>query len=613
MFTRFGHRRIGPGHYNFGRMTRSSWSPFRPRLRAPTSPNESLRIERVISAARVLMATIALIQLRVDPVEPAYYQPIAFLLFTLFAAHSVSAVVVLRTRQRTSRGFVLATSTVDLVSATVTLPIAAPTNSFFVFFLFVIATTAFRRGFRETLAITGLSILLVMVHARIDPHVSVESVLSLGNFQFDRTLGRVAYLAMIGLLLGYLAEEGRVLQAETAAVTRLLSRIRVDAGLARATTAVAREILLLFDAVRLLLVMEHRETARVFRWDTSGGWGVAPSTSGDEVEGPDRETFFFGPEGASLGVSRRPWPFRMGRGYHAHALDVNSRAVDAGDVRIPAEFVAMFPFRRMHAVPIAFGDDWTGRLFLFEPRVRVRPVALTQFLQSVVRQVVPALFSVHLTSQLQERAGALERARVARELHDGVIQSLIAVEMQLDVVRRQDPVASTKSADEIRRLQRVIKNEVLNLRELMQHMRPPEFDPDELLAYLADMVHRFGRDSGIAARFVSEVDEVRLPWRVCLELVRIVQEGLVNVRKHSAATNVLVRFGVRDGHWTLEIDDDGCGFPFEGRFTHADLESGRRGPTIIKERVKAIGGQLAIDTTSRGTKLEILVPQTLHG
>ena len=107
---------------------------------------------------------------------------------------------------------------------------------------------------------------------------------------------------------------------------------------------------------------------------------------------------------------------------------------------------------------------------------------------------------------------------------------------------------------------------------------------------------------------------MRLPRDVCFELVRIVQEGLVNVRKHSAATTVVVRFGAQNGFWTLEIDDDGRGFPFEGRLGQADLDAKRSGPIIIKERVRAIGGQLAISSTpGHGTRLEVLVPQESRG
>jgi signal transduction histidine kinase len=241
-------------------------------------------------------------------------------------------------------------------------------------------------------------------------------------------------------------------------------------------------------------------------------------------------------------------------------------------------------------------------------------IELTEFLQTLVRQVSPAVFSVYLQNRLQARAGALERARVARELHDGVIQSLIGVEMQLEVLRGQDQLRTTPTADELLRLQNVLRNEVLNLRDLMQQMRPAEFDPDELLDHFADMVQRFGRDTGISARFVTDLKQVSLERHICFELVRIVQEGLANIRKHSAATHVVVRFGVGEGSWRLEVDDDGRGFPFEGTLSQAELDARSGGPMIIKERVRAIGGHLAIESRpGRGSRLEVLVPQERHG
>jgi two-component system sensor histidine kinase DegS len=66
---------------------------------------------------------------------------------------------------------------------------------------------------------------------------------------------------------------------------------------------------------------------------------------------------------------------------------------------------------------------------------------------------------------------------------------------------------------------------------------------------------------------VSDAGTSRLPLRTTHEIVRIVQEALVNARKHSRARNVLVRLAERDTGFTLIIEDDGCGFEFEGRLT----------------------------------------------
>ena len=131
---------------------------------------------------------------------------------------------------------------------------------------------------------------------------------------------------------------------------------------------------------------------------------------------------------------------------------------------------------------------------------------------------------------------------------------------------------------------------------------------------LADFVQRFQRETGIAARFVTQLDRVALSPRACREMARIVHEALVNVRRHSGAKNVFVRLATVNGDCRLSIDDDGCGFPFVGRFSQADLEAARKGPLVIKERVRLLGGQLTIESDpGHGARLEIAVPLSGHG
>jgi two-component system nitrate/nitrite sensor histidine kinase NarX len=202
---------------------------------------------------------------------------------------------------------------------------------------------------------------------------------------------------------------------------------------------------------------------------------------------------------------------------------------------------------------------------------------------------------------------------VARELHDGVIQSLIGLEMQVDVLRRQ-PSATEKVPEELARIQQLLRQEVLNLRELMAQMKPVDLGPRQLLDFLASTVDKFGRDTGLAARFISPLEEVALPPRVAAEVARILQEALANVRKHSNARAVFVRFDAQDGLWRLVIYDDGRGFDFSGHLTHAELDAARQGPLVIKERVRSIGGELSVESgPGKGTRLEITFPQRAHG
>jgi signal transduction histidine kinase len=591
------------------------WLMWPSRLRAPVAKDEAVRIERVISVARLFLTIIAVTTLNLDPAFSSSGQLVTEGVLILFAAHSISAVIVLRWRPRTSRGFGITVHIIDLVAAAaMSLPFLGNNNSFFAFFLFVLAAAAFRWGFWETLLSAIAAIALIGLEARFAGLLPAMAPSMTDAEELRSVIGRAGYLAMMGLLLGYMAEEGRQLRAETASIVRLMGSIRLDSGITRALDSVAHELLALFNAGHLLLVVQDVASRRMFRWDSTGGWSVTPTKAADEVPGTERQQYFFGSAEHSLAAVRRLWPWSLFSRYRMTTLDASGRLVDSARWAFPHMFTATYRFRRLIAVPVSLGDEWSGRLFIFDPSLDLSPRVLAHFLRTVVQQAAPAVFNVYLLNRLRTRAGAIERARVARELHDGVIQALIGVEMQLQVLRGNEAVRDKPIEKDLSHLQDVLREEVLSLRELMQQMRPPELAPDELLDYLADMVARFGRDTGIKAHFTTDLQEVSLPRHVCFELVRIVQEGLANIRKHSKATNVVVRFGVRDGFWTLGIDDDGKGFVIDERLSQADVNARMSGPVMIKERVRAIGGQLAIDSApGHGTRLNVLVPQEAHG
>jgi signal transduction histidine kinase len=270
----------------------------------------------------------------------------------------------------------------------------------------------------------------------------------------------------------------------------------------------------------------------------------------------------------------------------------------------------LYKFDSLLAVSFVFAQEWWGRIFLLDPTLGGDREEELRFLQELVRQVGPAVYNVYLLRRLRQRAGAVERARVARELHDGAVQSLIAMEMQLDVVRRQSAIDSSPVTPELARIQGLLREEVLKLRELMQQMKSLEVDSSNFFRFMEDTVERFQRETGIGARFLTEIDQLHMEQRVCRELSRIVQEALVNVRKHSGAREVFVRMSADDHYWRLIIEDNGRGFPFSGRFSLAELEEMGKGPLVIRERVRLIEGELTIESNlGRGAKLEITVPR----
>jgi signal transduction histidine kinase len=289
-------------------------------------------------------------------------------------------------------------------------------------------------------------------------------------------------------------------------------------------------------------------------------------------------------------------------------LDKTGQRVGLNSAAFCDQFRKQQQFQSMLVISFVFGSEWWGRIFLLDPSTVGEIEEELRFLQELVRQVGPAVYNVYLLRRLRLRAGAVERARFARELHDGAVQSLIAVEMQVDVLRRQSG-KSGPITDELGRIQSLLREEVLKLRELMQQMKSLDVDSRRLLGFLADAVERFQRETGISARFFSDVDHLEMPQPVCREVARIVQESLVNVRKHSSARQALVRLNSDNDRWNLVIEDDGHGFPFAGRLSHMELDTLGRGPQVIKERVRVIKGELTIESVpGQGSRLEISIP-----
>jgi signal transduction histidine kinase len=256
---------------------------------------------------------------------------------------------------------------------------------------------------------------------------------------------------------------------------------------------------------------------------------------------------------------------------------------------------------------MGLANEWRGRIYLFEVTGSDNLERRVHFLEVATEHITPALTNVILLRRLHSQVSAAERARVARELHDGAIQALIGIEMQIEALRREAPRGPDEHASELGDVQALVRQEVLALRDLMQALRPVEVDAHEKLPeVLASVVERFRRNSGVSARFVADGAPPSLHPATAIEIVRIVQEALVNVRKHSQANNVLVRLTQDNGRHRLVVEDDGRGFDFSGTLPSAELDARRVGPAIIKERARVIGADLTVHSEPGvGARIEI--------
>jgi signal transduction histidine kinase len=583
---------------------------------APADPSEVRRIERWLATARVFLAVSALVAVRMDPTELGN-SPAAYGLLGFYMGNSILVLMLLRRRKASTARFRILVHAADIIwPAFISVFAEGPRSPFFLFFFFVLTAAAYRWGLWETLSTAGAEVVLLWGESFLLLHVwagrggslpwRVLSGLQVNVTEFEpkRLFMLSVYLLVMGLLLGYLAEQQKRLRAEKAVVTSMLAKVRVETGLTGTLQQIGREIVSMYSAARLLIASQEIHSHRTFLGELRPG----------SEDSSDFVWLDTGPRDAKSYLENLPgeafYAVNDGERWTVAAVDREGNPVPSPSNEGLVRLKERQPFRSLVAVSFVFGGEWRGRFFVFDPTWRGDTQEELRFLLDLFRQVGPAVYNVYLLHRLRRRAGAAERARFARELHDGAVQSLIAVEMQVDVLRRQAETTPSVVGGELQRIQGLLREEVLKLRELMQQMKSIDVDARRLLSLVTDAVERFERETGISARFVTDIAKLEMPDKVCRELLRIVQEGLVNVRKHSNARHALVRLSASPSQWSLTMEDDGKGFGFSGRLTQEELDQMSKGPMIIKERVRLIAGTLTVESNpGTGTRLEIKVPR----
>jgi signal transduction histidine kinase len=568
------------------------------------------RLERVLGVGRAFLTVTALGAIYLDPTEPSRLAAVTYGVLAAYALYSTLVLVWIQSGPPISplHGRLLHGTDILWTSA-LTFVSEGPVSPFFLFFLFVVAASAYRWGFRETVATAILTIavfLLETVLATIGPWN--RTWLSGVAFELNVIILRVAYLFLTGFLLGYLAEQEKQSRAELAALADLPRQTRVDLGLRESVTSVAKALERMFTARAAAIVLLDHNTSLASLWVWPEGTHVAgPAVTRRELDPVGREAWLFEDPGRSWHAAvPRPDALAV-----FHVIDADAWALKRIRGRLPPILAATIPSARtVTAANLGLSGEWTGRIYLFD----IAPIEdlerAVHFLNVAMERIAPILSNVFLLRRVRSQDTAAERAKVARELHDGVIQTLFGIEMKLEALKRRS-ASAPPGLPELEAIQELVRGEVRALRQLMRALRPIELDANEKLAdVLIGVVERFRRDSGMSARFVLSGDAPSLGPGAALEVVRIVQEALANARKHSRASNVLVRLSQNNGHHDLLVEDDGQGFPFEGRLSAAELDARRIGPAIIKERARVLGADLAVEST-RGVGARIEV--TLRG
>lgn len=557
----------------------------------PESPPR-VRVEWLLAGTRVAVAATALIALTLDTSEFIPFRLVAAVLIA-YLLYGVAVLALVWSPVRFSRGWDVAVHAFDLMVfallASMTDVAASP---LFASFTFIVISATLRWRARGTI----VSVIIALV-AYTALNVFGTQLLGLAAFDLKRFAVHALYLVVIAIVLGYF---GAIQQRSYLEIVRLASWPRqISRDPRDAVSEVMTESTALLEAPRVVLVWEEPSQGQVnLAWQGEGSivWGVQPEGTYGSLVLPDLERWSFQASDASLIAGDVATLMESGFRYR-QCQPLNE------------ELRQRFHIRAVQSWPLA-GELVQGRLFaLDKPHMRIDDLVLGEL---VARLAAARLDSLYVLERLRDAAALEARVRVARDLHDSLLQAQTGAALQLLVARRlldKDPVVGRARLEEI---QRSLERGELEMRSFIRRLRPEEGSDghakySRLSERLETMRRRLSQqwDVNIMLRLQGADN---LSGAVAEDVYRLIHEGALNAARHADASLIKVDLTVEPDNLRLGIADDGHGFPFQGTYNLAALSKMKQGPLTLRERVKSLRGDLMLRSNEHGSQILITLP-----
>ena len=553
------------------------------------SPHETDRrhLERQIVFARPIVVFLSLLATLQQNNPKEAQRSISFLI----AYFVVALAVIGAERLLRKRGWRLPI-VCDLLALLVLMYISPTSVPVWFPYLFVCWVSGMRWGLRAAIPLAGaLALSMVLVTA------------TKGEIGWMRVLAWVLLVGGTfagGAALAMLADRSRHFASQNDFFSKITATLQVDQGLAESLRLLLDELANAFDTETALLVYRDADLERIFLWQLRKGESerLIPESvpiaraDGFLLDDMDATLCWNTLEGPGSGFG---WDRRDGR-----------RLTNLP--RLPGPTQQQLGVRSMITVAFEQSGHPAGRLFLINGNKPFERPDLA-WLERIARHIGPSLENIFLLRHIRARAIEGERSRISRDLHDGILQTLLSIEIQLDVLKRRVATSPDQVEAGLGNLQQTVKNEGGELRHMVTDLRPLRVQSADLYDLMRGFAERFRNESPLALDLLIEPAQLHAADRVCREIFQIYREALNNIKKHAKASHVVVKLSQDDSRIVLVVDDNGEGFSFAGRFTGDELDRLRLGPISIKERTRTVGGVLTVESNpGHGARLTVEVP-----
>jgi signal transduction histidine kinase len=528
--------------------------------------------ERLIAAGRLVSASFALLAIYLDPTHPARNVSEVYAILAVYLVYSTFLAAVSSQRPLDDRLHYV-THAIDIVVlgllAFLTEELVSP---FFAFFTFALITGAMRWGLLGAVATALIMVgLLVAVGWPLDEP---------GQYYVNVLVMRSVYALVAAVLLGYFAayreySRKRLMQLAAWPANTAEDKDRwLESSLGHAS-----EVL---GGVRLLVAWIEVEepVGRFVLWQ--GADGTFHEVPGNEC----RDLIAAGEQRASFAYGQLREVLALPRSFEWLVADELFAAPAPSGRSWPALCSARFT-----------SPHYDGRLFVLDPGYPNEDIlSLTEIVAS---RILAELEQLSMMRELAAAAGWRERGRLARDLHDSVLQDLTAAGLQLKAAARGRMDALPAKIDEVTAL---LAAQQRRIRNFVENARPsPSGSVSAVHEQLLAFAQALGNQWQCAVTADVDPAEMTLPNRIVSEICQLASEATANAVRHGGANHVVLSIRKRKGTVNMRIEDDGRGAP--------DLENPHAmQPLSIRERVRDLGGDVRILPSSTGLHIAVSLP-----
>ena len=547
------------------------------------------RAERLIALGRLILAITSIVAIWLDPSEPSRFVAVAYTVLIVYVLYSATILLWTAYAETLPTRFGVVTHVVDLLFVVMLhLFTDAASSPFFAYLVFIVVAAALRwprRGAMWTGPVVLATFLVIGAIA--------VPILGDPEFEANRFIIRTSYLAVLGVLITYLGTHEEQLR-------KTLSRLATwpDAG-GRKSDAEVSNILAYaaqtMAAPRAVMVWDEPEEpwVHVATWSRQGfAWRREPPETFTPIvdEGLGSRTFLCLDASADVAsvLYEDSGRFRRWSGSPLHR-DLQTR----------------FDVRTVLSVAVR-GETFVGRLFFLDA---LRPSPDDLMLAHAVGHYVAArLERLYLAEHLLDAAAVQERSRLARDLHDGVLQSLTAIDLKLEALALGAPSSAVRES--VKQISELVQREHAELRRFVHGLpqMTESSDDFDLGRQLGELPARVERQWDVRVKLVVESLPQALPAPLARSIYLMVREAVANAARHAEASNVTIEIaGEMTGsgdRLRLVIADNGRGLGLEGRYDQEEMAALDLGPNSLRARMATLGGSMVMETSPSGTRLE---------